>query len=1219
MKMSNRFACQSFLQFLVLLVIFSVPSVYSQTTPPPTIKIAVTYYDFHSDSSNPEFEIAPIADDPTPIKLHMLADTLDAERKPVLGTSPYYNYRIDRWFRPWKAGDFRIYNYYPINNARYGRYSTYAAGNINLTHDTSFINKVFQDSLTFSLVDATTGTYEYVNNSFFPLDNRPGSFGTEGRDPAHNYSFAMELHTSFSKAPGSTFTFRGDDDVWAYVNGRLVMDLGGIHAAQDGSINLDLIPGLNDGGKYNFDLFYVERHVTGSSIRITTNILTPVVSFKLDAYPNDTVCAQTQVMINAIVRDDVNGLRPELAKKVEWSVIDSGGQPAGLLQKTIGDTIGFIPRYAYSTIKIQGKLVIDNQPQFDTITIYVKPCDPYKIYIEAGPVNVLDTNALRNPQPLDNITILDNQLTGEGYAVVRDISGAYVRMGNPVTTQWNIVPEGAALATAAGEPGRMYHGIITRIGVDGTTYAVASESPLISDSVIVNIVAWYIVRLEMRDKQGNKIDTLKVWSDSTKDIYAWGLKSTAVDQPELPSSWVQTPVKWTFTSTEIKLNTPPKDNDVSMLFDPISPSIDVATGVMNLSKPTDVRTIPLNVPVVVYRSAASRAEIELITPQPRKAGQPLLCEVRLFNGDGLIPGTYTLGTNGNGPNAIYSDKLGVGGAPRPYPTLKVDGVDTLLNVLNQTVFSIGEVFNGGRDTIQVVLYYAPFSTDIDSSHQITFISSPLKASTALFRLVQGDLDSIVIEDANYVPLPPQTLSMTGTPSVTPYAVGYDPYGNRIGRIISTWNSTGTLTPVTDTGTYTYITAENKPTDQAGDVCASKINEQGKTVTGCLPVTIIGPKKVVTSALTRDLNGNGFLDAIEFTIDRPVSAAEVSIANFTDIKYSTTRFAADSISFSATNPNIFTVHFSEKDTTTPQTAWKIYYSITNATTLANASQVLTTDGAGPVVWKIIRNLKNNNVRIFLSEKVKNINNNLLTINDNPNLTLNLYFKDPNGVMQPYDFLIASITTYSAISDDMLTFILPNNIDLTPYHYMNLEIDSTLFPTATNNGSVVMDLNSNRPHIDNIKKPVKPEDQLDSMLIGPNPATAGFIYRDPGYLTLDNDLDAIPIVVEKKIGTIIQVTITPDTSMSATLKIHDMAGNLVSWAHIEDYYNYLKTSINNPLSQLQIASKLTLNYYWNGSNKKGMKVSPGVYRVVFTVDYKNSPLHDVKFIDIVGIKK
>ena len=62
----------------------------------PTIKIPVTFYDFHSDGSNPEFEKStPVA---TYHALGWLPIRLMPKRKPILGPMPYWDCRIAKWF-----------------------------------------------------------------------------------------------------------------------------------------------------------------------------------------------------------------------------------------------------------------------------------------------------------------------------------------------------------------------------------------------------------------------------------------------------------------------------------------------------------------------------------------------------------------------------------------------------------------------------------------------------------------------------------------------------------------------------------------------------------------------------------------------------------------------------------------------------------------------------------------------------------------------------------------------------------------------------------------------------------------------------------------------------------------------------------------------------------------------------------------------------------------
>lgn len=110
---------------------------------------------------------------------------------------------------------------------------------------------------------------------FFPFEDE--GFGNPGGSPDRNFHFTFELHTHFTYDADANHVFRfvGDDDVFVYIDDKLVIDLGGVHAAEEQYVELDRL-GLVDGEVYTLDFFFAERHRTQSNFRIQTNI--PLVS-----------------------------------------------------------------------------------------------------------------------------------------------------------------------------------------------------------------------------------------------------------------------------------------------------------------------------------------------------------------------------------------------------------------------------------------------------------------------------------------------------------------------------------------------------------------------------------------------------------------------------------------------------------------------------------------------------------------------------------------------------------------------------------------------------------------------------------------------------------------------------------------------------------------------------------------------------------------------------
>lgn len=106
---------------------------------------------------------------------------------------------------------------------------------------------------------------------FFPINGQLLGNSAGGNK---NFHFTYELSTEFIYAPntGQVFTFTGDDDVWVFVDGRLVIDLGGVHSAISQTIDLDRLDWLQDGQVYSLKFFFAERHRTQSNFRIETTL-----------------------------------------------------------------------------------------------------------------------------------------------------------------------------------------------------------------------------------------------------------------------------------------------------------------------------------------------------------------------------------------------------------------------------------------------------------------------------------------------------------------------------------------------------------------------------------------------------------------------------------------------------------------------------------------------------------------------------------------------------------------------------------------------------------------------------------------------------------------------------------------------------------------------------------------------------------------------------------
>ena len=98
------------------------------------------------------------------------------------------------------------------------------------------------------------------------------------KDGLRNQFFCFESHATFTYSEDQVFAFRGDDDIWVFINNKLVVDNGGAHQAAPGLVVLKTLNAkwgptfMVPGNDYPLDIFFCDRRTTQSNVIIKTNM-----------------------------------------------------------------------------------------------------------------------------------------------------------------------------------------------------------------------------------------------------------------------------------------------------------------------------------------------------------------------------------------------------------------------------------------------------------------------------------------------------------------------------------------------------------------------------------------------------------------------------------------------------------------------------------------------------------------------------------------------------------------------------------------------------------------------------------------------------------------------------------------------------------------------------------------------------------------------------------
>ena len=341
-------------------------------------------------------------------------------------------------------------------------------------------------------MSGSDGVYELVDTAFFPLDNR--GFGNEGL--AHNYSFASVMHREIQYRQGLAFSFQSSDDMWVFINGHLVLDLGGIHCATAGQFTLDNFAaalGLSPGDSAALDVFLTQRGGMTSAVKINTDIAFAkpicITQLHLPSF-HDTIVkyGDSVVFFASIISscDTISSIDTAIHWRWACAFPSGASDDSSRLSESSGSTTTFHP--ARSLVWYSILITVTGWQGADTVRVLMMPPPMiYHLYIEP------DTNINPNDPHIgtrlwvpDTVSLVSISQDDTGAhtvaAVLRDKFGNFVRFSR--NALWQIIGDTGIVEIST--PDKPYVCAIAGLK-PGTTYIrLSDDSGSVPDTVLVD-------------------------------------------------------------------------------------------------------------------------------------------------------------------------------------------------------------------------------------------------------------------------------------------------------------------------------------------------------------------------------------------------------------------------------------------------------------------------------------------------------------------------------------------------------------------------------------------------------------------------------------------------------------------------------------------------------------------------------------------------------------